>query len=506
MRLSLSAVLILACAASAQSRLPRALLLGDSVYNQHARAAAQMLKDRVELVVPKTRVTDTTRTLQRLDALLGEAKWDLIHFNFGLADLHYRDPRSESIRALSKHAGGVRVTAPERYEENLDAIVTRLKKSGAKLLWASTTPIDKSKFDNIYDPGSAAEYNAIAARVMQRHGVAINDMHAYVRSILPERRDPSPFSFDRKALDPPIVRRILEELDLMRPVKGPVRVFVMVGGWSHIGGGVVLGADKPRAGAKGTLDHLVLDPKTAKRYRYLLEADGRWVTRPDVWIQFDRRFPSSGTLGIRYGGDRKRCIGSELTLGHALGDHFEEQVLVLKTALGTPSLDKDLCPPSAGKAGRSYQNLVQQVATSLRHLRDRFPDYTDASGYEIAGLILNLGEQDADAKRYAALLPQLIKDLRSEWRKPDLPVVIAGTGKGGREKPTHPEILAAQRAVAELPNWNGTVQFVDTRDFWPPADAREAFRYPSFDRWFDNAESFCRMGRAIGAAMVRMHD
>ena len=82
----------------------------------------------------------------------------------------------------------------------LDQLVARLRKTGAKLLWATTTPIDSSKLDSIYDPGSEIEYNRIAARVMARHGVATNDMHAYVRRILAKKRDPSPFSFDRKPL------------------------------------------------------------------------------------------------------------------------------------------------------------------------------------------------------------------------------------------------------------------------------------------------------------------
>ena len=138
----------------------------------------------------KSRPGDTGTALANLDRLLGDGKWDLIHFNFGLADLHYRDPRSKSIRALSKHAGGVRVTSAERYRQNLEALVRRLRKTGAKLLWASTTPIDSSNFDSIYDPGSELEYNAIAAQVMAKHGVATNDMHAYVRALLKKKRDP----------------------------------------------------------------------------------------------------------------------------------------------------------------------------------------------------------------------------------------------------------------------------------------------------------------------------
>ena len=339
---------------------------------------------------------------------------------------------------------------------------------------------------------------------MAKHKVPINDMHAYVLATVKNKRDPSPFWFNRAPLHPPIVRRILEELDLLKPVKGPVKVFVMVGGWSHIGGGIVLGADKPRKGPRGTLDHLVLNQKTAAAHRHLLESDGRWATRPDVWIQFDRRGPKSGTLGVGYGGDRKRCIGSELSLGHILGDHFDEQVCIIKTALGTPSLAKDLRPPGTGQTGKAYKLLLSQIQDSLTKLQDKFPDYADDSEYEVAGLILNLGEQDSDVAVYAKYLPTLIADLRKDLKVAELPVVIAGTGKGGREKTAFPEIIKAQQSVAALPRFEGTVAYVETRDFWPPENARDAYRYPSVDRWYDNAESFYKMGQAIGKGVLKL--
>lgn len=494
--------------AAAGAKLPRVLLLGDSVYSQPARDAARMLQGRVQLVVPKQRPGDTGTALRRLDELLAGGPWDLIHFNFGYADLHYRDPSSRTIRAMSKRAGGVRVSSPARYEKNLEALVTRLEATGAKLMWATTTPIDSSKLDSIYDPGSELEYNAIAARVMKRHGVAINDMHAFVRRTIPKKRDPSPFAFNREALHPPIVRRVLEELDLLRPVRGPVRVFVMLGGWSHIGGGVVLGRDAPREGPRGSLDHLVLDPATKRDFAYLLDARGRWRTRADVWIQFDRRFPKSGVLGVRYGGDRKLRVGSELVLGHMLGDRFDEQVCIFKAALGTPSLVRDLAPVTrtkrGKKAGRAYKQLVQQLRDLRAKMQDKFPDFSPESGVEFAGLVLNIGEQDKDAARYEAQLPVLIRRLRAELGAPNLPVVLVGTGLGGREKTAHPEILAAQQRVAALPEFAKTLRFVETRDFWPAKGARKAYRYPSFVHWFDNAESFCRMGKAIGEAMLEL--
>jgi hypothetical protein len=211
----LSVLLLPVCvAAAAEESVPRALILADSIYREPARSAANELKGRVDLVFPKERPGDTTTALTHLDQLLGEGTWQVIHFNFGFADLHYRDPSTNTIRAMSKLAGGIRVTSPEQYEKNLRELVTRLKATGARLIWASTTPIASSKYDNLYDPGSEIEYNAIAARVMAEHKVPINDMHAWVLANVKDKRDPSPFSFNRVPIHPPMVDSILRELGL----------------------------------------------------------------------------------------------------------------------------------------------------------------------------------------------------------------------------------------------------------------------------------------------------
>jgi hypothetical protein len=493
--------------ASFAEPLPRVLILGDSVYTQPASEAAKMLRGRVEIVYASPgEARNTTMALASLDVLLGEGKWDLIHFNFGLGDLVYRAPGMKSFRVFPRESGGVRTTSPEQYEKNLRELVKRLKATGAKVIWASTTPI-RSTPKGIFKMGSEVEYNAIAAKAMAEHDVTINDMYVHVKSLIdmkrPDRADP--FSFEKKPLDPPVVRSILEELNLTRAVKGPVKVFVMVGGWAHIGGGIVLDPGKPKPGGpRGTLDDLVLNEKTAAAHRHLLDEDGNWTTRPDVWIQFDRRGPKSGTLGIGYGGDRKRGIGPELALGHVFGDHFDEQVCIVKTALGTPSVAKDLRPPSSGQAGKTYTLLLSQIKESMAKLADKFPDYTDETGYETAGLILNLGEQDTDAATYAEYLPKLITDLRKDLKTPNLPVVIVGTGQGGSDNTAFPEILKAQQAVATLPQFAGTVIYTESRDFWPPENARAAYRNPSVDRWYDNAESFYKIGKAAGEGMLKL--
>ncbi len=185
-------LLLIPAVNAAESALPRILFLGDGVQQKMMADAAKELKGRVQIEYPATPANDTGDALARIDELLGDGKWDLIYFNFGLGDLFYKDPRTKEIRTMSKLAGGVRVTSPEQYGKNLAALVSRLKSTRAKLIWASTTPIpDAAKADTIYDAGSEVEYNQIAAQVMARHQVTVNDIHSQVlKSSSPDEKRP----------------------------------------------------------------------------------------------------------------------------------------------------------------------------------------------------------------------------------------------------------------------------------------------------------------------------
>src|SRR5207237_7240007 len=83
-------------------------------------------------------------------------------------------------------------------------------------------------------------------------------------------------------------------------------------------------------------------PATRDLYTHLWK-DGKWIERKDVWIKY---LAVKGNLTVGYGSPR--CIGPELEFGTAVGDRYEEQVLLIKTAWGGRSLYRDFRPPSAG--------------------------------------------------------------------------------------------------------------------------------------------------------------
>jgi lysophospholipase L1-like esterase len=124
---------------------------------------------------------------------LGDGKWDVIHFNFGIHD---------------------RATPPADYEKRLEEIIVRLKATGAKAIWASTTPIplDAAKKQT---PESIVERNAIAEKLAKKHGLAVNDLFTFITPNLATLQNPNDVHFNAagyKALGAQVAKVIGENL------------------------------------------------------------------------------------------------------------------------------------------------------------------------------------------------------------------------------------------------------------------------------------------------------
>lgn len=98
-----------------------------------------------------------------------DGSWDVIHFNFGVWDAVYREPKSKFYK-------GRHTTSVEDFEKNLRTLVTRMKKTGATLIWGSVTPLYEGEPGKPY--GDELKYNAVAAKVMKENDVIINDLYA----------------------------------------------------------------------------------------------------------------------------------------------------------------------------------------------------------------------------------------------------------------------------------------------------------------------------------------
>jgi hypothetical protein len=145
---------------------PRVLLIGDSISIGYTKPVQEILGDKAEVVHHTGNAGPASNGVFLIDTWLGKGRWDVIHFNFGLHDLKLMED-------------GQAQAPPAVYARNLRLIVSRLKKTGAKLIFATTTPVPEGKVSPPRRPADVVEYNRIALDVMKEHGVGINDLYGF---------------------------------------------------------------------------------------------------------------------------------------------------------------------------------------------------------------------------------------------------------------------------------------------------------------------------------------
>lgn len=166
-------------AAPIHQALPNVLILGDSISIGYTVAVRKGLEGRANVIRPRANCGDTPMGLKGLTNWLGKTPWDVIHFNWGLWDLCYRNPEAKAQGNRDKVKGKQSVP-PDSYERNLEQLVASLQATGAKLIWASTTVVPEGEVGRFV--GDEVKYNAIAERVMQRHGIPTDDLYALSKS------------------------------------------------------------------------------------------------------------------------------------------------------------------------------------------------------------------------------------------------------------------------------------------------------------------------------------
>lgn len=320
---------------------------------------------------------------------------------------------------------------------------------------------------------------------------------------------------------------------------GPVKVFILAG-QSNMQGHAAL----------RTLEYLIYNEETAPDYQQWKDRDGRWVERRDVWVWT--------TDGQRYGnltpgfGANDIKIGPELGFGWVMGEHFDEQVLLIKTCWGGRSVKRDFLPPSAempsaallaeelqrarkktpdttmedirARYGKAYRDMISHVRKVLDNLKVYFPKYDEKQGYELAGFVwfqgwndmVDRSQREETYARYTERLALLIDDVRRDLKAPKLPVIIGELGAGKRG-----DFQAAQEAVAGLPQFQGNVKFVKTRPFWEPEVERMSnegvWKGPDWVKFYNvgsnrayhylgSAKIYYRMGKAFGQGMTELLD
>ncbi len=300
------------------------------------------------------------------------------------------------------------------------------------------------------------------------------------------------------------------------------------------------------------LEHQATDSKTSELFAHLRK-DGQWIVRDDVFVKF---FDRHGGLTIGYGSPER--TGVELEFGNAMGDHFDEPVLLIKAAWGGHSLVKNFRPPSAGLPsdeklqaeleqarqrvrqnneknnrddplptlddikepyGSSYRNMLAEVKETYDNYETLFPALKGKK-LELTGFVWFQGwnDQYGGQDEYESNMTHFIRDVRRDLNAPGLPIVIAAMGQNG-SKPAEGAMLtiqAAQLAMNDVPEFRGNVKTIRTDvlvdkaaeelypqwkerfDEWKRTGGDHAYHYLGSAIWFN------RIGRAMGEAMLEL--
>jgi len=217
-----------------------------------------------------------------------------------------------------------------------------------------------------------------------------------------------------------------------------------------------------------------------------------WSTRRDVWINY---LGKHGDLTVGYGAPREG-FGPELNFGHAMGDHYEEQVLLIKASWGGRALARGFLPPSSMLArdeyaklaaaqnaankvwndaeparieahnrrvteenktrekkrrlrkfkpremvtaeqyrsqfGKDYRNMVAEVHGCLSELGERFPGYR-GQGFEIEGFVWFQGWNDQYQDRWLTYEENLVGFIRDVRKEFEAPGMKFVIGQMGHD-------------------------------------------------------------------------
>jgi lysophospholipase L1-like esterase len=165
------------------SELPNVLILGDSISIGYTPFVQELLKGRANVYRPvlengkAENCEGTTKGIDNIDRWVGNKKWQIIHFNFGLHDIKHVDPVSGVNSQNPKHPQQANL---KQYKMNLGIIVEKLNSTGARLIFATTTPYPNVVEGPLRKPGMPQKYNQAAIKIMNRNSILINNLHAFM--------------------------------------------------------------------------------------------------------------------------------------------------------------------------------------------------------------------------------------------------------------------------------------------------------------------------------------
>ena len=154
--------------------LPRVLIIGDSISRGYTLAVRHQLQGKFNVHRAPANCGSTVTGLKQLDVWLGNGKWEIIIWNFGIHD---------------------RKTESADYRHNLETLLQRLQPTGAKVIWVRTTPAPSGKNSEGFTDAQCGQLNRIADEVMKAGKVPEVDLYSLLKPRLTELQLPNNVHF-----------------------------------------------------------------------------------------------------------------------------------------------------------------------------------------------------------------------------------------------------------------------------------------------------------------------
>lgn len=193
--------------------LPNVLIIGDSISIGYTPFVRSFLADKAMVYRPEENCTGTQWGIKKIDEWLKGRKYDVIHFNFGLHDLKHVDAQTgkDSIKASDPLQSDL-----ETYSRNLNHIIAKLKATGARLIFATTTPVPDHPNPPLRDAHQPKRYNKTAKKIMKVHGIAIDDLYNFALPQIKQIQLPNDVHYTKEGysvLAQQVTKSILKELN-----------------------------------------------------------------------------------------------------------------------------------------------------------------------------------------------------------------------------------------------------------------------------------------------------
>lgn len=168
--------------------MKKVLLLGDSIRIGYCKKVRELLSDVAEVYFPDENCAYTKKTYWNFTIWAGDRRYDAIHWNNGIWDLHHVSPFGDHFSSLDEYL----------YDNRRIARLAR--EYSDRLIWATTIPggkvLDERKAINALEntdrdfpkrfltdaqePWNEAvrEYNAAAVKMFREEGVEIDDLYS----------------------------------------------------------------------------------------------------------------------------------------------------------------------------------------------------------------------------------------------------------------------------------------------------------------------------------------